>query len=55
MEAVIGLGFTVLFFRLWFWALHSLSVLRIQMEEVLTRLRRIEGKTEPSAGQVQRG
>ncbi len=48
MEALIGIGISLLFLGLFFWAIHSLSVLRVQMDDVIARLGRIE---QPSQGQ----
>jgi hypothetical protein len=42
VEVLLGAGGSLLFVGLYFWMLHSLSVLRVQMDEVLERLERIE-------------
>jgi len=42
MEAVLSVGISLLFLGLFFWAINSLSVLRLQMEDVIARLERIE-------------
>jgi len=43
MGALFSLAITLLFLGLFFWAINALSVLRNQMDEVLERLKRIEG------------
>jgi hypothetical protein len=42
MGAFVSAGASLLFFGLFFWTIHSMSVLRLQMDEVLARLERIE-------------
>ncbi len=53
MGAIISLAFTVVFLVLFFWSIHSLSVLRLQMDEVLVRLERMErGGQSASSGSI---
>jgi hypothetical protein len=42
MEALLSIAISLLFLGLFFWAINSLSVLRLQMEDVIARLERME-------------
>jgi hypothetical protein len=49
MEALLNVAISLLFLGLFFWAINALSALRLQLEDVVTRLERIEravGKTQ---------
>lgn len=56
MEALLSVGLSVLVIGLFFWAIHSLSVLRLQMEDVIARLERMErARSDGSTRNATRG